>query len=75
MFMSAILRLILPGLIVSEVEAEAKRQGVSVRTLVRSALEYYLGLKRGQRMISFRLPLTPEDRAHEVMRIFREEDR
>ena len=84
----SILQLILPRPMVEEIKAEAKRQGISVMTLVRHALEQYLGthvsMKSGGRMIHLKLlkqhedpPMTPEEiqYADEVMRIFREEDR
>ena len=82
----SILQLILPRDMHADIKAEAKRQRISVFTLVRHALEEYLGtrvrIKLESETIHLKLikpdepPMTPAEirYADEVMRIFREEE-
>jgi len=78
----SILLLVLPRQMVADIRAQAKRQGVSTVTLVRTIVKEYLRTVRGRQTIYVNLNepvvyMTPQEiqYADEVMRIFREEDR
>lgn len=80
-------QLILPRQMVADIKVEAKQQGISVITLVRHAIDEYLGrrvrIKLGSDAIHLKLfkpdelPMTPAEirYADKVMKQFREEDR
>jgi hypothetical protein len=78
----SILLLVLPRQMVADIRAQAKRQGVSTVTLLRTIVKEYLRTVRGRQTIYVNLNepvvyMTPQEiqYADEVMRIFREEDR
>lgn len=78
----SLLQLILPRHMVADIRAEAKRQGVSTVTLVRTIVKEYLRTVRGRHAVYVDLNepvvfMTSREieYADEVMRIFREEDR